>query len=726
MVDKITVNPLEVRGAGDIVSPKTSSDFSFYYSYIQQSTQLVNDNPMTVYQMTRWGNYTLVFDFEKFIEYTADLDSFPLKVTLKDRNDRFVVGKTLTCVVNGNISLSGVTNSRGMVTFNVPVTHDGVYYCTVNYYEKTSSSGGVGGVTKSAKVYVGVLNSIRLRGSTDKVMIGEESALVCNVDYLVDGDVYPAPNVPVLFYETYKRNLLRITSGRFVESGSVLPFTARLSDIDGSGIPGNTVRFFEEWDSGNFGFVDPAPAVQNGSVLGFTVRLSDSDGSGISGETIMFYEEYEPTSVRVSTNVPIIETDGVATVSASVRDSDGSLIQVADTPVSFYEQYTISNVQLHVDKSMITSNEKAGFSARVSDEDGSAVPDMTVYFYEEFTRESITVERSTPITSDVVSVLKGTVHDGDSRVRDTLVEFTKDFDSTDWGIFFDELSMDTVIGSGDEIPISATVYDDEDEPVEDVYVRFIADMIPEETIIPESEPEPEPATVGSVTLVGDGTTILSGYDEDTMVLTATVKDTNNNVMEDESVVFERGGTTLATKQTNSQGIATYTYTASGNGDVSFTATAGEVVSSAVSVEDCNYYSTTEYKQNGDYISLNIPLPSTFKLEFDIKPTSRSTSGWGSGCYLRLGADSDNGIWAGQLTSAGRHGLMPKPTGTTQYCTSNTVLSEDNHITVLFDGTTATYTCNNETVTISTSNLSKINAVVPTSNNGLKNIKIKPL
>ena len=49
-----------------------------------------------------------------------------------------------------------------------------------------------------------------------------------------------------------------------------------------------------------------------------------------------------------------------------------------------------------------------------------------------------------------------------------------------------------------------------------------------------------------------------------MVLTATVKDTNNNVMEDESVVFKRGGTTLATKQTNSQGIATYTYTASGN------------------------------------------------------------------------------------------------------------------------------------------------------------------
>lgn len=70
--------------------------------------------------------------------------------------------------------------------------------------------------------------------------------------------------------------------------------------------------------------------------------------------------------------------------------------------------------------------------------------------------------------------------------------------------------------------------------------------------------------------------------------------------------------------------------------------------------------------------------------------------------------------------------MPKPSGTTQYCTSYTVLNEDNHITVEFNGTTATYTLNNETVTVSASDLTKINGVVPTINNGLKNIKVKPL
>ena len=67
--------------------------------------------------------------------------------------------------------------------------------------------------------------------------------------------------------------------------------------------------------------------------------------------------------------------------------------------------------------------------------------------------------------------------------------------------------------------------------------------------------------------------------------------------------------------------------------------------------------------------------------------------------------------------------MPKPSGTTQYCTSNTVLSTDNHITVVYNGTTATYTCNSESVSLSASNLTKIVSVMPTANNHLKNIKV---
>ena len=70
--------------------------------------------------------------------------------------------------------------------------------------------------------------------------------------------------------------------------------------------------------------------------------------------------------------------------------------------------------------------------------------------------------------------------------------------------------------------------------------------------------------------------------------------------------------------------------------------------------------------------------------------------------------------------------MPKPSGTTQYCTSNTVLNTDNHVTVTFNGSLVNYTCNNESVSLSASNLGKVVEVVPTANTGIKNIKVKAL
>lgn len=242
------------------------------------------------------------------------------------------------------------------------------------------------------------------------------------------------------------------------------------------------------------------------------------------------------------------------------------------------------------------------------------------------------------------------------------------------------------------------------------------------TVTVGDAPTPVPT---SITLTGDKS-ILSYADSQSATLSATVTDADSQVMEGVTVEFFKGSTSMGTATTNSSGVATKTYSSAGVGDVSFTASVGSLVSETYSIEDCKYYSTTEYKQNTDGITLDISLPSTFKLEYDIKPTSRSTSGYGSGCYLRIGADSNSGVWAGQLTSAGKHGLMPKPNGTTQYCTSNTVLSTDNHITIVFDGSTASYTCNDESVSLSASSLTKINGVVPTANNGLKNIKIKPL
>ena len=52
MVEKIIINPEEVRGLGNIMSPHSSSDYEVYMSSISSGTDTVNGQTMTVYEMT--------------------------------------------------------------------------------------------------------------------------------------------------------------------------------------------------------------------------------------------------------------------------------------------------------------------------------------------------------------------------------------------------------------------------------------------------------------------------------------------------------------------------------------------------------------------------------------------------------------------------------------------------------------------------------------------------
>ena len=234
-------------------------------------------------------------------------------------------------------------------------------------------------------------------------------------------------------------------------------------------------------------------------------------------------------------------------------------------------------------------------------------------------------------------------------------------------------------------------------------------------------------TVNAATLVlTSDKSVLSYADSDSCVLTATY--TGSTVAGHTVKLYDASDDSLvATMVDNGDGTYSTTYVSQGVGDIGFYAVSGNFVTEIYSIHDYWYYSTTEYSTPSDAgTAINVNLPSAFQLEFDITPTSRDTSSWGSASYLKIGTDGNNGLWLGQLTSAGRHGIMPKPSGTTQYCTSNTVLNTDNHITIVYQNGTATYTLNGESVSVSASNLSKIVTANPVTNNHLKNIKVSKL
>lgn len=162
----------------------------------------------------------------------------------------------------------------------------------------------------------------------------------------------------------------------------------------------------------------------------------------------------------------------------------------------------------------------------------------------------------------------------------------------------------------------------------------------------------------------------------------------------------------------------------GTGDLYIKSFVDSIISSEIYVEDCTYYSTTEYSSTSD---LNITLPSTFKLTFAFNPTNRSTSSGGNSVYVRMGTSSTNGIWVGQGTSSGNHGIMVRPS-TNYWCNTVSNTGTWNSVECTFDGSTLLYKCNGESVSTSTTiaTLSKINGVAPTSKAHLKEIKLKPL
>ena len=125
--------------------------------------------------------------------------------------------------------------------------------------------------------------------------------------------------------------------------------------------------------------------------------------------------------------------------------------------------------------------------------------------------------------------------------------------------------------------------------------------------------------------------ILSYYDNDNCVLTATLYDNDNTPMEGLSVVFKNGDIVLATITTDSSGVAEYTYNSQGAGDVTITTECMNLVQTFV-VEDCIYYNSSEVTRNttnGSTIydnNMSVALPSNCEISFDFWSNNSNPTG----------------------------------------------------------------------------------------------------
>lgn len=559
-MEKIVVNPLSVRGLGDIVSPKTVSDFDVFDTVLSSSTDTVNGVVMTVFTESFRSGSVLSRSGDGFVWYTDGLSSVPVTVLLKRNSDGAVIkNAVVSCIVDDETTLTATTNSSGVASFNIPLVEGDSEYRLRFKYEGTNS---VGGCSVYGRIFVGRLDSIDLVASKDMVNADESVVLTATATGSdVSGESVPVPLVPLSFYEN--RGYYRLLDSVTVSSDSTGANICYSIGFDDLGYDLSDKDFVLEFDYRNTG---------NGGRLCLGDASSWSTGVGAG-------DNYIYTGTSTAGN------GGYGTKSSNVTDNSSTGAVSVDTVLHWRIARTGDTIQYYLDDVLKGSKSVPDW---VSD-----CHSWSLYFQ--------------------------CWNTADYTVENLVLDFL---------LHLDVSPNPAIVGIGDKSKVTCRLSDASDgSAVSGATVNLYAD----------SDYTP---TVSSIVLTSDKS-VLSAYDSDTLVLSATVKDQLGNGMSGESVVFKKGSTTLATKQTNSSGVASYTYSATGSGDVSFTASVGSIVSEIYELEDCYYANLTEQSVTTSSTTVYSALctgiedimDSNFVLEFDINSIS------GSGGGLNIGAKS---------------------------------------------------------------------------------------
>lgn len=248
-----------------------------------------------------------------------------------------------------------------------------------------------------------------------------------------------------------------------------------------------------------------------------------------------------------------------------------------------------------------------------------------------------------------------------------------------------------------------------------------------------------PADNFSITLNADKE-ILSYYDSDTCVLSATVLN-NNNPASNQTVEFFKNNVSIGTATTDNNGVATKTYAATGVGDVTFKASIGDVMSE-VTVEDCWYYNSNELEYTSSGTSVETAIISNlfdinnqdFILEFDIKNGNSNGGGLNIGATAQYSPPSSANYRIFIGTDTGKFSLNNRTNSSSNTTVGSFTTNTYYHMKLTKSGTSFTGYYGDNDATIATKNATWISSynswclywINWKNTNYVKNIKLKPL
>jgi len=692
-MDKIVFKPGDVRGGGNIIAPaKVLRDFQRYNCKLALSSTSIDNQPVNVFTESYLvGSYFNV-SYSEWLP--LDTVEFTLAVTLKHNSGSVITGASVSCTVNEDTVLTGTTDGSGKVSFTVPCTDYYVYTCRLEY----KGNNNVAGCVRSFVVRIGEINHVDLISEDAYTATGEVEWLMATVTGQDgDGGIIPASYYPVTFYETYTHGLLVKSNTKVMEAGDNSVWAGQIiDDRDGS-----------------------------------LVRLPD--------ETLQFFEVFERDHINMNTLVPITVGD-TAVLTARVFDTDNSYIR--DVPVFFEEEIPGSSAYycspLTLSKDFVEEGTTATIGVRVRDMDNDSepVPGVFVRFYADETGDNeVIIPDTRPLPTLTLSGPSSAVGTGTAYTISGVLGNVTSATNTQIKLYENDVLIDTLLcdssGAFSKVITKSTAGEYKYKAVKEetgLYQRAESNIV----IVTVNEAVITPT---SISLTSDKS-VLSYYDSESAVLSALVMGSDGNPMAEQSVVFKQGSTTLATKTTNESGVATYSYSSAGSGDVTFTAECSNL-QETYEVEDCLITllpETTISNSGGTKIS-SVGLDTVyniqntdFSLEFD---------GTGNG-VLNIGAKNQ---WSSSYANYratigyadGKNYWAIRTSSTTEGYGSNASTSTEYHYKLTREGTTVKFYVDDSLIQTSTfssfssySSWSIYSIIWGRGTQKVKNIKLKPL
>ena len=234
--------------------------------------------------------------------------------------------------------------------------------------------------------------------------------------------------------------------------------------------------------------------------------------------------------------------------------------------------------------------------------------------------------------------------------------------------------------------------------------------------------------------------ILSYADGDKATLYAQLVDGQGQsvAISNVEITFSVGSTILGSAYTDNTGKATLTdgYTSTGAGDIQITVTDGISVTETYDIEDCLFYTPSEYEctPSNNYITISdlsdTALPSEFELSFDYKTNTEGRCGVFS--KNNFTGNPNYAVFVG--SGDGRNWYYGYRTTTTNVWAGTGNPNSYNHYDIIRNGNTFTYkrdgsTINSKSITFFDTYRYVIGIMLWGSTTQIsyaKNIKIKPL